>query len=420
MIRDPQIMLFDLAICLSDAMDFVSPALVDHHKQVAYIATRLGMELGLDGERQKDLFLAGAFHDMGALSLQERIGALQFELENAEHHAELGCSLVRTFAPLEKLAPIIRFHHCSWNDGAGESVDNEEVFLESHIVHLADRTAVLIDRDREILGQVKTICETVRGQSRRMFKPEIVDAFLSLAQKEHFWLDAVSTKIYRILRKEARLRTILLTLSQLNDLAVFFSRIIDFRSAFTATHSRGVAASAVALAGVVGFSERECELMRIAGHLHDLGKLAVSKEILEKAAKLTKKEFEVIRSHTYYTYHILDTLDDFDTINTWAAFHHERLNGKGYPFHHKGGDLSLGSRIMCVADVFTAVAEDRPYRKSMSREEIMKVLKKMASASSLDPELVSCVERHFDEMDQVRKAAQMEQHEEYRKILRPS
>ncbi len=80
----------------------------------------------------------------------------------------------------------------------------------------------------------------------------------------------------------------------------------------------------------------------------------------------------------------------------------------------------MGSRIMCVADVFTAVAEDRPYRKSMSREEIMKVLKKMASASSLDPELVSCVERHFDEMDQVRKAAQMEQHEEYRKILRPS
>lgn len=420
MIRDPQIMLFDLAICLSDAMDLVSPALVDHHKQVAYIATRLGMELELDGERQKDLFLAGAFHDLGALSLQERIDALDFESENVSGHAEVGHFILRTFAPLEKLAPIILFHHCNWNNGAGEGGGNEAVLLESHILHLADRAAVLIDRDREILGQARTICETIRGQSGKMFKPEIVDAFLSLAQKEHFWLDAVSTKIYRILRKEARLRTILLTLSQLNDLAVFFSRIIDFRSAFTATHSRGVAASAVALAGIVGFSERECELMRIAGHLHDLGKLAVSKEILEKAAKLTKEEHEVIRSHTYYTYHILDTLDDFDTINTWAAFHHERLNGEGYPFHHKGEDLSLGSRIMGVADVFTAVAEDRPYRKGMSEEEIMKVLKKMASSSSLDPDLVSCVDRHFDEMDQARKAAQEEQNLEYRRILRPS
>jgi len=413
-------MLFDLAICLSDAMDLVSPALVDHHKQVAYIATRLGMELGLDREKQKDLFLAGAFHDIGALSLRERIGALQFEVKNAEHHAELGCSLIHTFGPLENLAPIIRFHHCRWNDGAGERVANEEVLLESHIIHLADRAAVLIDRDREILGQVKTICETLRGESRKMFKPEIVDAFLTLAQKEHFWLDAVSTKIYRILRKEARLRTIILTLSQLNDLAMFFSNIIDFRSAFTATHSHGVAASAVALARIVGFSERECELMRIAGHLHDLGKLAVSKEILEKAAKLTKKEFEVIRSHTYYTYHILDTLDDFDTINTWAAFHHERLNGKGYPFHHRGADLSLGSRIMSVADVFTAIAEDRPYRKSMSREEIIKVLKNMADASSLDSELVSLVEQHFDEMNQARRAAQTEQYMEYEKILSSS
>jgi len=417
MIKEPQIPLFDLVACLSDAIDLVSPALVDHHKQVAYIASCIGEELGLPLEKQKDLILAGALHDIGALSLAERIETLNFDFESAALHSGLGGGLLALFEPLAPLAPIINSHHTFWNNGKESQDAGIPVPLESHIIHLADRIAVLIDTKNEVLGQVKDICEKTREQSGKMFKPELVDAFMSLSQKEYFWLDIKSSTIYRHLRRKARSKTIVMDLDQLNDLAMLFAKIIDFRSSFTATHSSGVSASAVHLAKLCGFSERECRMMKIAGYLHDLGKLAVPREILEKPGSLTPKEFNIIRSHTFHTYRILETVEDFETINTWGAFHHERLNGKGYPFHHKGKDLSLGSRIMCVADVFTAVTEDRPYRKGMSNAETIKVLKSMAQSGTLDATIVSTLESHFEEINGIRAKTQADSREIYKRLL---
>jgi HD-GYP domain-containing protein (c-di-GMP phosphodiesterase class II) len=418
MIKEPQIPLFDLVACLSDAVDLVSPALVDHHKQVSYIASCIGEELGLPLERQKDLILAGALHDIGALSLAERIETLKFDFESFEQHATLGAGLLTLFEPLAPLASIIDSHHVFWNHGSGSHKNGRLVALESHIIHLADRVAVLIDTKNEVLGQVNGICDKTREQSGRMFKPELVDAFMSLSQKEYFWLDAKSSTIYRHLRRKARSKTIVMDLDQLNDLAMLFAKVIDYRSSFTATHSSGVSASAEHLATLCGFSERECRMIRIAGFLHDLGKLAVPREILEKPGSLTPEEFNIIRSHTFHTYRILETVEDFETINTWGAFHHERLNGKGYPFHHRGKDLSFGSRIMCVADVFTALTEDRPYRKGMSDAETIKVLKSMAQSKTLDAAIVAVMGSHFEEMNGVRAKAQSDSRKIYRKLTR--
>ncbi len=79
--------------------------------------------------------------------------------------------------------------------------------------------------------------------------------------------------------------------------------------------------------------------MLVAGYLHDLGKVAVPNAILNKPGKLDPEEFDVIRAHTYHTYHILSTIGGFEEIAIWAAFHHERLDGKGYPFHVRGEDI---------------------------------------------------------------------------------
>jgi HD-GYP domain-containing protein (c-di-GMP phosphodiesterase class II) len=417
MIKEPQIPLFDLVACLSDAVDLVSPALVDHHKQVAYIASCIGEELGYPLDKQKDLILAGALHDIGALSLTERIDTFNFDFESGKQHAVLGGGLLSLFEPLSFLTPVINFHHTFWNHGEGTQCAGQPVPVESHIVHLADRIAVLIDVNKEVLGQVKGIIEKTQERSGEMFDPNLVDAFVSLAQKEYFWLDTKSASIYRHLRRKARSKTIVMDLNQLGDLAMLFAKVIDFRSSFTATHSSGVSAGAEHLAKLCGFSERECRMMKIAGSLHDLGKLAVSREILEKPGKLTPEEFNIIRSHTYHTYRILETVEDFETINTWGAFHHERLNGKGYPFHHLGKDLSLGSRIMCVADVFTAVTEDRPYRKGMNDAETKKVLQSMAKSGTLDANVVSLLELHFEEINSIRSKAQADSREIYKQLV---
>jgi HD-GYP domain-containing protein (c-di-GMP phosphodiesterase class II) len=97
----------------------------------------------------------------------------------------------------------------------------------------------------------------------------------------------------------------------------------------------------------------------------------------------------------------------------WAAEHHERLNGGGYPFGLKGEEISLESRIVAVADVFVALCEDRPYRKGLSRAEVKEILGRLASEGSLDEGLISLLFENLDEIDETRKIAQEEATREY-------
>ena len=208
-----------------------------------------------------------------------------------------------------------------------------------------------------------------------------------------------------------------LDMERLISLSSVFSKIIDYRTKFTAAHSSGVAAVAKALAKLVGFSDLECLMMEIAGYLHDLGKLAVPAEILEKPGKLTEEEFNIVRKHTYHTYNILKQIDNLDVIAEWASFHHESLNGGGYPFKIKGQNLMLGSRIMAVADVFTAITEDRPYRSGMTREKVFNTLQGMIDNGKLDAYIVSLLKDHFEEVNSLRMAAQKVSTDEYKQIM---
>jgi HD-GYP domain-containing protein (c-di-GMP phosphodiesterase class II) len=146
----------------------------------------------------------------------------------------------------------------------------------------------------------------------------------------------------------------------------------------------------------------------ISGLLHDLGKLAVPAEILEKPGVLTIDELALIRCHTYFTRRALENIQSFDSITPWSANHHERIDGKGYPDHLGDENLSHGSRIMAVSDVFTAVTENRPYRAGMDRQSVQKVLNSMVSQSALDPEIVDLLIRNFDEIHAVCDEAQTE------------
>ena len=116
MLKELKIPLFDMVSCISSAMDMVNPMIVDHHKQVAYIALRIAKELDLSLEQQQELVLAGVLHDIGALSVDEKLQALQFEFENPHKHAELGYQLLKMHKPFSKIATLIRFHHVPWQD----------------------------------------------------------------------------------------------------------------------------------------------------------------------------------------------------------------------------------------------------------------------------------------------------------------
>ncbi|MFA7637071.1 MAG: HD domain-containing phosphohydrolase [Monoglobales bacterium] len=412
-----RISLYDLLVCISNTQDLVSTKLSNHHQQVGYLAFRLAEQMNLPIKQQYDIFIASLVHDIGALSTKEMLELIETEPMDVNSHAFRGAKLFESFKPLKKSAKIIKFHHIPWNGGQGRSYMGEDVPFESHVIHCADRICALINPGRNIISQIPDIVEKISIQADVVFIPKLIDALKDISVKDYIWLDLVSpAPAKKILIKEL-FSTLILEIDEIVELSHIFSRIIDFRSRFTARHSAGVAKTAEKLAQLVGFSAYECKMMLIAGYLHDLGKIAIREEILEKPSGLNAEEANEMRAHTYYTYHSLEPLEQLKTINIWASLHHEKLNGKGYPFHVAGDNLPVGSRIMAVADVFTAITEDRPYRKGMSMDSAVTVLNNMVSSNAIDGKIVKLLIDNYQELDNIRKTSQDEAALQYEKFM---
>ncbi|AGB40882.1 HD-GYP domain-containing protein [Halobacteroides halobius DSM 5150] len=414
-----EVSLFDMVVSLSDALDLISSTVTGHHKRVAYIATSIADKLDLSQQEKEELLIAGALHDVGALALNKKLSSLMFDFNastDVGNHAELGYQTLHKFSPFKRVAKIIRYHHTSWK----ERKKNSNVVLAANILYLADRIDVLIDFETEILSQTDRIKDQIKEYQTDIFFSKVVEAFLDVATKDAFWFNIVSSWVDQFLVNSTVKNCVKLDFELLLRLAQIFGRIIDFRSSFTATHSSGVAASAQRLARLSGFSRAKFSMMRIAGYLHDLGKLAIPVEILNKTGKLTATEFNIIKKHTFYTYQILDGIPELAEIKNWAAFHHERLDGAGYPFGLDKDKLSRGARIMGVADVFTAITEDRPYRAGMEKEQATKILTDMVQDGAVDGSVVQVLVDNYEGINHIRKSAQAIESEEYKKFRQRS
>ncbi|RJQ56489.1 MAG: HD-GYP domain-containing protein [Nitrospiraceae bacterium] len=386
----------NLVLSLSDAMDLASPLLSQHQQRTAFIVWELGKIAKLSAERQEKNFIAALLHDVGALSLEEKIAIRNAELENTDSHCIGGERLLDKAPWLGGSSKIIRFHHRKWRDW-NESIDIPLV-LDSQLLSLGDHIERSINRNQYILHQHEDIISRIVSLSGSSLHPQVVELFSIASKREEFWLDMVSPRLYSLLLNDGPFRKTEIELSNIFFISELFRNIIDFRSRFTATHSSGVAAAASILSKIFGLTEMETRLMEVAGNLHDIGKLAIPNSILDKPGKLTKEEMAVMKSHTYYTYSIINTIGGIKQIAEWAAYHHERLDGSGYPFHCTADDLSTGARILGVADIFTALAEDRPYRKGMSREGIVQVLKQFSDGQLLDRRIIDVLFENYDEI----------------------
>lgn len=409
--------LYELLKSFSAAADMVSPLLSNHHQQVAYLSYVLSKEAGLPVKEQRDIFIAGLIHDIGSLSKKERLEIIEEEPIGVNNHAFLGARLIKDFKPLKDSARLIKYHHLPWDDKKGERYGKDDVPLGSHIIHLADRICVLIKKHRNVLSQVPQIMEAISARSNTAFNPGLVQLMHKLSRNEYIWLDLVSP--FCADKVDSSLMNIVeLGLDDIIEMSVIFSRIIDFRSPFTAHHSAGVARTAEKLAQLIGFSEDECKMMLAAGYIHDLGKLAIDNEVLEKPSSLDDYEFNEIRAHSYYTYQLLANIPQLAIINEWASYHHERLDGEGYPFHIDGSHLSLGSRIMAIADIFTALTENRPYRKGLDEEQTTGIIRDMAANGAIDGRIAEILISNFKMFDNIRSEAQKQAGEIYTSITR--
>jgi diguanylate cyclase (GGDEF)-like protein len=175
--------------------------------------------------------------------------------------------------------------------------------------------------------------------------------------------------------------------------AASLAHAVDARDTYTGSHSHAVGELAAAIATRMGLEPEQVELTRLAGSLHDLGKLAVPEEILQKPGPLDAPERLVLKRHPEIGYRMLDSLA-IEPVATWVRHHHERWDGAGYPSGLSGESIPLGSRIIFVADAYHAMTSDRTYRSAISRQDAVDELGRCAG-SQFDPRVVEALRQEF-------------------------
>ncbi|MBA3063420.1 MAG: HD domain-containing protein [Atribacteria sp.] len=165
---------------------------------------------------------------------------------------------------------------------------------------------------------------------------------------------------------------------------------IDAKDPYTKGHSERVAETSVALAQELNLSDRDIENIEYTALLHDIGKIGIADNILGKDSSLTNKEFDKIKEHTVMGAKIIEPVDFLKNSYKAIYHHHERYNGKGYPDGIKSEDIPILARIIAVADAYDAMGSDRPYRKKLNKDKILKELNDQ-SGKQFDPEVVKAL-----------------------------
>jgi diguanylate cyclase (GGDEF)-like protein len=168
-------------------------------------------------------------------------------------------------------------------------------------------------------------------------------------------------------------------------------RIVDSKDTYTGEHSEAVAKLVEAMALELGLDDETTQQLKLAGLLHDLGKIAIPDTVLKKPGCLQPDERRLVRAHVQFGHSLLEGLG-IEPVDSWVLHHHEHWDGTGYPDGLAGEDIPFGSRVILVADAFDAITTDRTYRNASSAAEALAEVRRRAG-TQFDPEIVSALER---------------------------
>ena len=393
-----------MAAC-SYALDCVEAELVhvtnNHAKRVAYMSVGIAGEMGVKGESLQDLAVCALLHDNALTQyIQEELHndisqiAVTNEIPQLGAHCSLGEQNIQSLPFHTNVSGVILYHHEN-ADGSGPFGKKwDEIPLFARIIHLCDLLDIscISNQSADTWKKIQHFLQKTEGT---MFDKECVEAFFKAFSEDNLSMIDDDNLDKMLWDKVPRIEQEL-SFAQIKAVANFFANIIDYKSPFTSTHSIGVADCAEKMARFMDFDEETVEKMYLAGALHDIGKVAIGNEILEKPGKLTDEEFQSMKHHAAYSYYILSGIKDFEEIRDWAAFHHERLDGTGYPFGKTAPELNTQERIMACVDIYQALTESRPYKAGMSHEKACSILSDMADKGWIDADIVKNVRMCFD------------------------
>lgn len=432
----------EVVAALSYALDMTEGALPGHSIRSCILGMRLGKEIGLSNQSLADLYYALLLKDVGCSSNSARMAAafhaddqkvkqnfkfldpeklgkpnreaLTFVWQNVAPTADVFTRvrqiyrMVRT--PGDLTAEMIdarceRGAAILFKLGMSIDICAAVYSLDEHWNGrgLPDG---LVARDIPLLGRICAVAQhldlfccdggkaraiaTLVERSGTRYDPDLVRAAVSLDQQGALWAERLPD-----CDPDALLHSTVLTLApagmdaftayDLDLICSGFADVVDAKSPFTYRHSKGTTEAAVLIGNAMGLAPDRVDLIRRTALLHDIGMLSVSNTILDKPKPLTQEEWLVIHHHPVLSQQILSRVRAFREIAVLAGQHHEKLDGSGYPFGLAGEQLSIESRILTIADVFSALMESRPYRQDLTPAQIQDQLCREVPGR-LDPE----------------------------------
>lgn len=397
--------------CLSDITDL---ALYRrrHHRNITWIAVNVAKEMGLSDSTTRDLAVAGSLHDIGMAFVNDAKYLSPDRGEDLFSHAEIGYQLLKDIGPLGNAASIIRYHHHDYSDMT--KLYNDNIHFGGNILHLAEYVDNINFTDVPYKGYKDNINAKIKKLPQGRFIKEAVEAVYSLADKADFWEDL---REGRNITDVISFEDVKLEEMDFDSFMKTLGRIIDYRSTYTVTHSNSVAVTAEALSKFYGFNDEDSHTLKIAGYIHDLGKLSIPKNILDKRGTLSSAEMVIVRQHTKIADNILKPFTELSFMRESSVLHHERLDGSGYPYGLFGNEIPVGSRIMAVADVYVALTEERPYRKKISPSEIEKSMERLAYDTSLDLDVVGTLLSYSSFINSIKQISEEKSRNEYKVFL---
>ena len=386
---------------ISFALDYVEHDVfgveLNHGKRVAYNAGLIGRKLGFNQDDLFDLIALAILHDngLGEFMSQKKIQPGLTNYEIIKGHCIVGEHNIKKYPLIKDEKNIILYHHEKLNGTGFFHIAGNDIPLKAQIIGFADYIDTHFNAAK-LYGAYKDEAVShimkIRGKE---YSEEICDGFFSIMQPVSYRLDQDNKNIDDCVQKSLPPRVINLSYAEIREITEVLSNIIDAKSKFTERHSRGLAEKADIMAKFYAYSDEQRTKLVIAADLHDLGKLLIPNTILEANRALNEDEIAQIQSHTYYTRKVLSQIDGFQDITEWAANHHEKLNGAGYPYGKTARELDFNSRLMGCLDIYQALTEDRPYRKGMNHSKAIKIMSDMAANRLIEPVIVADVNKIF-------------------------
>jgi HD-GYP domain-containing protein (c-di-GMP phosphodiesterase class II) len=373
----------------SEALDIVEAGLlgasVYHSKRIGALVAAMGKTLGYDDDSLSAIATAAMFHDNALTEyiLSEREREDGESDENMRLHSEYGQRNVEWLPFKKDVTGYVLYHH-ERADGSGPFGKKKgEYPPEAGLISLADIVDVAQRLQTKHARDLPALHEYIRSLADIGYDKDDIETLVGV-------LDADMLTALKNENLNATLdRLIPVWTADIEDpsvvrIAGMISRIIDYKSKFTKKHTMRVANAAWIMSEYYGAPPAERAQVYLAAAMHDIGKIVVATEIIEKPGGLTDEEFEEIKKHVNQTLEWLSHVDGLEQVAEWAGNHHEKLNGRGYGRGVDEAGLDFNSRLIACLDIYEAVSAERPYHPARSHADTMPILYDMAEDGLID------------------------------------